>query len=417
MPAGYYISDSSKGSIMKSLAGGSPIPTKEQVSSLPSVRDKFFEIVPAEVVDVQLTDSRGKIRIKKLVGENGVFDAYPISSNFRKLPMIGEIVLVSEYLPAELGTTSKLSKFKIDNESSYTNLFYHDILNTNNSVVINKNYEYLTELDKSELDKKEVMSSGGKRNLKGVFISDYFIDTNSKNLIPLEGDVLFEGRSGQSIRFSQSVRKDIEFIKSKDLFGSSTKSELMKRKNDVWIYGNDGGKPIIILSNGRELTDKFDTVDSLEDINKDDSSIYLSSDNILPLLTSAVVSTELKNNNRDVKEFYGKQIILNSDRIVLNTKQNELMLFSKKYISLASSNEIFNKATRFAVDAPIVELGNLAKKEGSPVARANELINVLKKLIKHIQSEVMMTNPASVAIFESVVAELDGIKSNTTYTT
>ena len=77
---------------------------------------------------------------------------------------------------------------------------------------------------------------------------------NIKNLQPFEGDIIFEGRFGQSIRFGST---------NKALKGSNT-----------WSQNGESGSPITIITNsqGERPGNKFETL--VEDINKEGSSIY-----------------------------------------------------------------------------------------------------------------------------------------------
>jgi len=74
---------------------------------------------------------------------------------------------------------------------------------------------------------------------------------NTKNMLPFEGDMILEGRFGNSIRF-----------------GSSTP----KGKNN-WSENDSEGDPITIISNGQTPQGSA----AIEDINGDASSIYLTS--------------------------------------------------------------------------------------------------------------------------------------------
>lgn len=57
-------------------------------------------------------------------------------------------------------------------------------------------------------------------------------------------------------------------------------------------------------------------------------------------------------------EYKGKQIIFNSDRILFNAKENDILLFSRNYISLSSSNQIHLNCTNEAfINASKIYLG------------------------------------------------------------
>ena len=74
---------------------------------------------------------------------------------------------------------------------------------------------------------------------------------SNKNMLPFEGDMIFEGRFGNSIRF-----------------GSSN-----PRGKNNWSENSSEGEPITIISNGQTKGHSM----ALEDINGDASSIYLTS--------------------------------------------------------------------------------------------------------------------------------------------
>ena len=88
---------------------------------------------------------------------------------------------------------------------------------------------------------------------------------NVRNLLPEEGDVLIEGRFGNSIRFS------------------STTSQ--KTLNNSWSSQGAEGSPITIIRNGQSNNDINPSpwVPIYEDINFDGSSIYLCEGQDVPL--------------------------------------------------------------------------------------------------------------------------------------
>jgi hypothetical protein len=85
-----------------------------------------------------------------------------------------------------------------------------------------------------------------------------FEESDHKNLQPFEGDVVLQGRFGQSVRFGSTVPS-------------------MKNSNN-WSNSGNNGDPITILVNkqGRQSTvSPFDSI--IENINIDGSSIYMTS--------------------------------------------------------------------------------------------------------------------------------------------
>lgn len=102
---------------------------------------------------------------------------------------------------------------------------------------------------------------GGDLNLGNTFKEK----DNVRSLLPEEGDVLLEGRFGNSIRFS------------------STTSQ--KTLNNPWSTQGNEGSPITIIRNGQSNNDINPTpwVPLYEDINFDGSSIYLCEGQDIPL--------------------------------------------------------------------------------------------------------------------------------------
>ena len=90
---------------------------------------------------------------------------------------------------------------------------------------------------------------------------------NIKPLLPYEGDYILEGRFGNSIRFGATARSEVIPISQSNNWSTGTKGEI--------------GDPITIIRNGQSVTlDNQGWVHTLENINTDPSSIYLTSNQI-----------------------------------------------------------------------------------------------------------------------------------------
>jgi len=89
--------------------------------------------------------------------------------------------------------------------------------------------------------------------------------SNVRNLLPEEGDILVEGRWGNSIRFSSTTTQ--------------------KTQNNSWSSQGEIGSPITIIRNKQSEVDINPSpwVPVYEDINYDGSSIYLCSGQDIPL--------------------------------------------------------------------------------------------------------------------------------------
>ena len=182
--------------------------------------------------------------------------AYPIFKFLKQYPLLGEIVLIFA------GPSSRLndSMYEVDyyyfpsyalwgsvNHNAFPNMQeYAEYLKTYYS---QPGYNYDTNAPIPEMP-----------------IGTYFQENTVKSLRPFEGDTLLEGRFGQSIRF-----------------GSTNPS---KKTENTWSNSGTEGNPITIIRNG-EGKSPINSADLrvtkqpwnpiVENINYDDSSIYLTS--------------------------------------------------------------------------------------------------------------------------------------------
>ena len=141
----------------------------------------------------------------------------------------------------------------------------------------------------------------------GLYTGDYFqaMPNIARSLDVFEGTTLLQGRFGQSLRFDGS------------------NPEL----NEVpWKSSQNSASPITILRNGYV---------PIEQLNADASSIYLTSDQELEIPLQVPLPTDLENS----KDTFGKpQIILYSDRLVLGTTSDSIILSSADSIALCTPN-------------------------------------------------------------------------------
>jgi hypothetical protein len=183
-----------------------------------------------------------------------------------------------------------------------------------------------------------------------------------KTLLPFEGDHILQGRQGAALRFSSTTK--------------------LYRSINEW--SNVGGDidPITILTNGFNYNpnEKF----HVEQINKDLSSIYLTSTQQLPLQTDKKGVLNNLTNPLNIPDYFGAQTIINSDRVVLNSKKDEVMIFAKTNIEINTKNVInLNADERVHLNANTIFLGpynstNILQ----PVLLGNETVKLLIQLNK-----------------------------------
>jgi hypothetical protein len=159
---------------------------------------------------------------------------------------------------------------------------------------------------------------------------------NVRPLIPYEGDNILGGRQGSSLRFTSTTR------------GVTPSNE----------WSEIGGEydPITILTNGLDYDPNKNYY--VEQINKDASSIYLTSLQKIPLQTDKIGVLNNLTNPLNIPDYTYAQTILNSDRVVLNSKKDEVMIFAKTNIELNTKNIInLNADERVHLNANAVFLG------------------------------------------------------------
>jgi hypothetical protein len=159
-----------------------------------------------------------------------------------------------------------------------------------------------------------------------------------RTLTPFEGDTLIEGRFGQSIRLGSS--------------------NAIRSSKNTWSTNKEAsGKPITILINGQgrpsaENSDKF--VTTVENISRDDSSIYLTSGQALTSFTVA----DIKSAKYEFP-YKGNQALVCSDRVMLYSKKENILLYSRQEIGLSAIKPInIYSGENVIVNSPKISLGD-----------------------------------------------------------
>lgn len=353
--------------------------------------------------------------------ESSLFLYKPLNSSLLEIPLIGETV--------EL--------YKIENVRYYRRITSLDI-NVGNAAV-DKNKLIFDKTDNSNNNKsysnisQTGTSNSSTSNDRSTKLGEYFEQSQVNRLKLYEGDSILQSRFGQSIRFSG--------------------------------YNNDSNtfSPSIIIRNRQnsESLSKLKPGDLVEeDLNKDGSVISLtSSDYKIPFQPGLVDDGGSSNfKTTPIKfelpeEYTGQdQILINSERLILSSKSNEMIFFSKGNYGFISDgkftidNGIGGADLDFGDDVNIttdrnnrnfyVKTGNgkiwLNTKDNGespgtndiePLVRGETLVTVLEKLIDLITAQIFATpagptakGPLNIAQFQELKAQLDTIKSTLNFT-
>tara|TARA_B110000495_G_C23023193_1_gene607397 strand:- start:1743 stop:2597 length:855 start_codon:yes stop_codon:yes gene_type:complete len=189
--------------------------------------------------------------------------AHPLFSFIKKYPLINEITLL---LP-----TYDKNTYKKSSRSNYyfpsINVWNHPHHNALPTALGLKNKNSAQDYQESESGLTRQVTDGSTEINLGRYFKEQL---NIKPLLPYEGDTIFEGRFGNSIRLGST---------SKETTGLRDTKVIPIENKNRWSNEGDTGDPIIVIRNGQRIEDINDKgwEHTVEDIDKDPSSIYLTS--------------------------------------------------------------------------------------------------------------------------------------------
>jgi hypothetical protein len=198
-----------------------------------------------------------------------------------------------------------------------------------------------------------------------------------------------------------------------------------------WSISGSNGDPITILRNGQNaaLTGSAQSL-VVEEINKDLSSIYLTSTQQLPIEVASQNDylSYGEEKPKSPNTYDGAQVVLNSGRLLFNTTQDHIMLSSQKSINLNSVEGVNIDTTGPVVlEAPEIKLGSNDATESvllgdSTVDLLQNLISDLSSLLKIMGSQIgnngillepMTTTARTISNnLDTYQTQLDSLKSN-----
>lgn len=316
-------------------------------SELMQLSPEFYELEPAEVIEIYLEEEDlplindtddpdwskyGWILARMAISskhERDYVKLQPLDTNIKEYPLPGEFVIAVDYFGKKYYTQ------KI-NYSNSVNLNFHPGL-TKWTTATHKEFK----------------------------IVDFKPDLKIRQLEAEEGDIIFNGRFGQSIRFGSNI------------------TEKVKGDN---IVDPDTGKlnsPNIIIRAGQGEEPTIDYKPVKEDINKDGSSMWMTTNQVIPLVPAVVGRYDLHR----PKKFDGNQIVLNSDRIVFNAKREDLNIYARRSVNIISEKRIVLEGHGGGDGTFGVFLGGTDTKSPArlqPVIAGDQMMLLFEKLINHL---------------------------------
>jgi hypothetical protein len=373
-----------------------------------------YEIVPAEVIDfdyVGISKERLYSIKCKLIGAGSsqspqnVISARALDANIKNIPISGEIVLLlrapSAYNNANLTST----EYYYTNPVSIQSSVHHNGLPGATDYGISNT--------PSDTKNREETRDGITNKTKNRTQLNHIIDPTFPERLdvypiqPYSGDIILEGRWGQSIRFGSTVdeRRNYSVPPSwKSGFGAT-------------------GNPITIISNGTNPSRKQYNQFILENVDTDDSCIWLTSgqevhftpaSTYLKSISDKGVELHTINNNA------GHQVIIASDRIVLNAKKQEIIGYSKEGIGF-STEKIFSLDSKKLIEMESERI-NLGLNATEPVLLGDttatwlgDLCVLMEDMLNQIANLTVTTGvgpsgvPINSAAFRSLRAQVSGL--------
>ena len=344
-------------------------------------------LTPVRVIDIILDDTHPKFQeyggwtsvgtiefelVRDPLGASfGTYNiARPFYPNIKQYPLKNEVVLLVQGLDKITGQTN-VSDF----ESYYISIF--NLWNTpHQNATPNP-------LDPNLTTKKNYLTSfQGTANVvtdeePSLDLGPGFVeqsDIHPSRAYP--GDIIYEGRWGQSIRFGSTAE-------TPDL--------------NPWSSAGPVGSPITIIRNGQVSTNDPAWIPQTDEINGDDASIYLASSQKILLQSKAVEINEYFSYPDNAKptapnQYAGKQIIINSGRLVFNTTQDHLLLSSQKSVSLSAVDSInFDTPGPITLQGADVFLGS--KNATQQVLYGNDTVSLLSDILNEL---ITLTNNLSI---------------------
>jgi len=341
--------------------------------------------------------------------------AKPLFPNIQHIPLINEITYVVPFPSTNTQNPRNIDLNQVDYyyfqplnmwNTLHQNAFPNpltDFNNENNTQATNTTYQQTQAGASINQDAPE----------SGINLGKTFKEKdNIKYLQPYEGDIIYEGRWGHSIRFGSTVPNQ-----------------------NPWSNIGENGDPILIIRNGQATSTTEPWIPTIEEINKDLGSIYFGSTQQLPLAAASTTYSSYQTSSTTPitpNQYSGSQIIITSGRLVFNSSEDHLLLSSNSSINLNAVNSINLDTDNVIIQSKNLYLGD--KDADEPLLLGNQTVDLLDTLIEALKSflsicETVVGTPPGIPLaplnvmavkinvsLEQIQAQLKDITSKTNFT-
>jgi len=297
--------------------------------------------------------------------------AFPLFSNMKFYPVIGEIVAILKMPGKEADIKSTQTVNYYFPPTNIWNSIHHNVIPVSPPIPDQQQSSY----DQTSAGSPSTVSDEEPTLLLG---NTFVEQSNIRPLIPYEGDYILEGRWGNSIRI-----------------GSTVKESLVANQ---WSSQGESGDPITILRNGQTEYDDIPGWQPIaEDINNDLSSIYLTSTQQVPFFPSTDIRDSFSKDDVTpplTSQYQGNQILLNSGRLTFNASSDSIVMTSPNVIHLSAGKSTNIDATnRIVLSTSKVYLGD--REASQKLVMGDALIIQLRKLVVVLEGLAAACNTAA----------------------
>jgi hypothetical protein len=303
--------------------------------------------------------------------------AYPIFPQIKMYPLVNEIVLLAA-IP---------SKFSED-EQTISLIYYYfppiGIWNHPHHNAYPKTISYAKLQENQQNDYDQVNGNYVRRideDPTGINLNftqyanpnqDTFVEKSDIHpLLPFNGDVIYEGRWGNSIRFGSTT-----------IIPQGSSQPLIPNN---WSSTGSNGDPITILRNGQPVSSSDEGwIPITEKISRDLSSIYLTSYQKIPFSLANENFISYTTPPTTPAQYTQPQIILNSNRIVINAKKDSVLISGQNSVGISSNGSVNIDATSHYISSNDIKLGS--KNATQPVLLGNDTVDLLVQLTEAVKN-------------------------------
>ena len=326
-------------------------------------------------------------------GQNGI--AKPLFPQLSSFPLVNEMVLLFKLPNTNIGkNTSEESYYYLNMISLWNHPHHNAYPNPTKSNTLEESQQRDYKQTEGGAVRRVTDNSTGINLNSPINISQAtFIEkSNIHPLLPFAGDIIHQGRWGNSIRLGSTA---------KSVNTRSFKVDGNPYLND-WSRAGENGNPITIFRNGQpEDSSEEGWIPITEKVNSDLSSLYLTSNQSIPLILSNNNFLSHQSAPTPIKSYNGSQAILNADRIVLNSKEDSILLSGQKTINLSSNSSVNINTNNLLIDASNIRLGSKNASESLVLGNTlhfqlSALINALIQLTGVLKTSLVPIDPKTV---------------------